>query len=85
MRDVLVDLPQGLIGNPQAIPSCSRQDFEGFQPDCPVDSQVGTLRVISPGVGESTVPSTTSPRRPGSRAMLGFSGGGNISPVRLGA
>ena len=28
-RDVIVDLPPGLVGDPQAVPQCSRADFEG--------------------------------------------------------
>src|SRR5262245_44821279 len=32
MRDALVELPPGLIGNPQAMPRCSRQQFEGSIP-----------------------------------------------------
>ena len=35
MRDVIVDLPPGLIGNPQAVPRCPRKDFEGALPSCP--------------------------------------------------
>jgi len=39
-RNVAVNLPPGFIGNPTAVPRCSRQQFEeGFS--CPPSSQVG--------------------------------------------
>ncbi len=79
MRNALIDLPQGLIGNPQAIPTCSRQDFEGFSPHCAGESQVGTLRVILPGLGELNGPVYNVEPPPGVAAQLGFSGGGFLS------
>jgi hypothetical protein len=41
MRGVIVDLPPGMVGNPQAIPKCSGQDFEGQTVSCPGDTQIG--------------------------------------------
>ncbi len=49
-KDVTVDLPSGVIGNPQAIPKCTDADFQNF--NCPADSQVGTLNatfITTPG------------------------------------
>jgi hypothetical protein len=43
-KDIRIDLPPGLIGNPRAVPACTTGDFEGAQ--CPVDSQVGLSKVI---------------------------------------
>jgi hypothetical protein len=63
LKDVSVNLPKGLVGNPQAIPMCSDKDFQVF--NCPTDAQVGILNaafVISPGVSTtlvSQVPNTT--------------------------
>ncbi len=51
MRDAIVELPPGLIGNPNAVPRCPHQDFEGTAPDCLVSTQVGVLRAIVPGLG----------------------------------
>ncbi len=79
MRNALIDLPPGFVGNPQAIPTCSRQDFEGFSPACSGDSQVGTLRVIAPSVGEINGPVYNVAPPPGVAAQLGFSGGGFLS------
>jgi hypothetical protein len=48
VKDVVVDLPPGLLGNPQDIPRC---EFEQLMSDslhkCDVDSQVGTARVLT--------------------------------------
>jgi hypothetical protein len=40
-RNIAVDLPPGLIGNPMAVPECSRQVL--LNESCPDDTQVGTL------------------------------------------
>jgi hypothetical protein len=42
-RDLVVDLPQGLVGNPQALPRCPRALFEGILPQCPPETQIGVL------------------------------------------
>ncbi|MGA9285397.1 MAG: hypothetical protein WBV85_08135 [Solirubrobacteraceae bacterium] len=39
-RDVVVNLPPGLIGNPQALPRCTRAQFN--RDICPAATQVGT-------------------------------------------
>jgi hypothetical protein len=44
-RDVVVDLPAGLVGNPLATPRCLRQQFDGEQARCPGDTQMGTFTV----------------------------------------
>jgi hypothetical protein len=41
LRGVVVDLPAGLVGNPQAVPQCSGGDFEGNSPRCPSETQIG--------------------------------------------
>jgi hypothetical protein len=53
-KDVITDLPAGLVGNPQATPTCPSADFlpdHLFLPShCPSDSQVG-VAVTSIGSG----------------------------------
>lgn len=54
-RDIEVELPPGVIGNPQAIPRCTAEQL-GDAPEnsaCPFESQVGVTRVrtIQPAVG----------------------------------
>jgi hypothetical protein len=43
LRDVIIDLPQGMVGNPLAVPRCPAALFEGLSPHCPGNTQVGTL------------------------------------------
>jgi hypothetical protein len=43
-KDLEVELPAGLIGNPSSTPRCSQQEFQEHEGlDCPVDTQVGTV------------------------------------------
>jgi uncharacterized repeat protein (TIGR01451 family) len=51
-RDLTLKLPPGMIGNPQAVPRCTRQQFE--EEDCPPSTQVG---VDMPELGSNPVPS----------------------------
>jgi hypothetical protein len=51
VRDIEVDLPPGLIGNPRAVARCSRQDFvTAFETLCPGNSQVGILEADVKGI-----------------------------------
>ena len=47
LKTVVTELPPGLIGNPQAVPTCSGRDFPpaaAIGPSrCPTDSQVGVV------------------------------------------
>lgn len=79
MRDVLTNLPPGLFGNPEAVPSCPRQSFEGAIPNCPVGTQVGVARVILPGVGQAEGPIYNLVPPPGVPAQLGFSNLGFVA------
>jgi hypothetical protein len=59
IKDVTVELPPGLVGNPLAIPTCTQAqlltDGVGFQGNpttqCPAESQVGIVKVIEPSGG----------------------------------
>ncbi|HET7444452.1 MAG TPA: hypothetical protein VFJ57_07320, partial [Solirubrobacterales bacterium] len=73
MRDVIVDLPPGFIGNPEAMQTCSRQQFEGNTPRCPGASQVGVARAVVFGLGEAINPIYNVEPPPGVPAQLGFS------------
>jgi hypothetical protein len=44
-KDIALDLPAGLVGNPRAVPTCSRVAFaEGaFEPNCPNDTWIGVI------------------------------------------
>jgi hypothetical protein len=59
-RDVEVHLPPGIIGNPQAISSCSLEELGNLPEEsaCPLDSQVGVteVSVVEPSTGTFTEP-----------------------------
>jgi hypothetical protein len=79
MRDLIIDLPPGLVGNPQAVPSCPRESFEGGQPKCLPSTQLGVLRAILPGIGEAVGPLYNLTPPPGVVAQLGFANNGLIA------
>jgi hypothetical protein len=72
LRDVVIDLPPGFVGDPEATRKCSRQEFEGTSPRCPGSSQVGVLRASSPGLQETVNPIYNLEPPPGVAAQLGF-------------
>lgn len=49
VRDINVGLPPGLVGDPSAVPQCSRADMQAVRPSCPVDSQVGVATLFVAG------------------------------------
>ena len=73
MRDVVIDLPPGLLGNPLAVPSCPRLSFEGAVPNCAPSTQIGVLHAILPGAGEAAGPLYNLTPSPGVAAQIGFS------------
>ena len=74
MRDALVDLPAGFVGNPQAIPACPRQDFDtGNAPQCAPETQIGILGALNPFLGHAVFPIYNIAPPPGVAAMFGFS------------
>ena len=72
-RDVIVNPPAGLVGNPGAVPSCPRQQFEGSGPHCPASTQIGTISASVVGIGRVIGPMYNITAPPGSPTMFGFS------------
>jgi len=72
-RDVIVDLPPGLVGNPQAVPSCPHQNLESRIPRCSGETQIGFLRATVPGLGEINTALYNLTPPPGAATRLGFS------------
>ena len=79
VRDFITDLPQGVIGDPQAVSQCPESDL-GVHAVCPPSSQVGVLLPrgetgvaldVAGGSGEIPVYEMAPP--PGFPAALGFS------------
>jgi hypothetical protein len=54
LKNVTVNLPPGEVGNPQAIPQCTDNEFQDF--NCPAGSQVG---VIEPSIVTAAGSQTT--------------------------
>ncbi len=73
MRDLVIDLPRGMVGDPSAVPRCTRQEFEGFQPLCAADTQVGIVRANIIGFGQVTGALYNLVPPPGLPAQIGFS------------
>ena len=73
LRDVLVELPPGFVGNPEAVAKCSRQEFEGPSPHCRGDSQVGVLKANVFGLGQITAPLYNLAPLPGEPTKFGYS------------
>ena len=74
LRNLIVDPPAGMTGNPLALPRCPAADFEGGKPRCPGNTQIGVARVKLAEVSEvATVPVYNLAPRPGVVAELGVS------------
>ena len=74
IRNVEVELPPGLVGNPQATPKCANSDLVGTIPRCPVEAQVGVVEISLSFLGVSTarLPLYNMEAPPGSAAEFGF-------------
>jgi hypothetical protein len=55
-KDVIVELPPGLVGNPGAFPKCTTLQFSTapISSECPQDSQVGSTDIILGGLLNGT-------------------------------
>ncbi|WP_210494541.1 hypothetical protein [Patulibacter sp. SYSU D01012] len=81
-KDIRVDIPQGLVPNPRAFPTCSDAQLE--DEDCPVESQIGVQRLTIRGtipllvIGgtrrtvDVLVPLYNMERKPGQVARFAF-------------
>ena len=71
-KDFVVDLPPGLIGNPDAMPQCSQEAFDGPSPQCSGSTQVGVLRANVFGLGEVLQPLYNIAPPPRVATLFGF-------------
>ena len=58
-RNITVNLPRGLIGNPTVLPRCTSAQFNAGE--CPADSQVGVDRPMIGGIGLVSYPEGERP------------------------
>ncbi len=83
-KHLTVDLPPGLVANPQAVPQCNLSTFTGGGV-CPADSQVGTVTLV--GTTIAATPGTTAiynlTPQPGVAGELGFFPADSEIPVIL--
>ncbi len=93
LRTVVVDLPTGFAGTPDAVPTCTQAQLgesEGFfKLGCPTETQIGVTTVkINGGIGsnpspsepeEITVPVYNMVPAPGQTADIGFTFSGVIT------
>jgi hypothetical protein len=70
-RDIIVNLPPGFVGNPFAVPRCTRQQYEGVLPKCPTDTQIGVVQATLPGLGQTRLPLFNLAPPPGAAGQLG--------------
>jgi hypothetical protein len=81
VRDVHVNLPPGLVGNPRAVPQCGQSEFQtgnGYH-SCPPDTQVGWIHLFFYGkLVSQEFPVYNIAPPPGEPAELGFTYAGFV-------
>jgi hypothetical protein len=80
-KDIRVDLPPGLIGDPSAVPQCTQQQFHTIRPgtqalggqiSCPDDSAVGIVHLFFGGLDDGYYPVYNLVPSPGVAASFAF-------------
>jgi hypothetical protein len=92
LRNLTIEMPAGLAGNPTAMPRCETLEFltsDKFgNPACPDSTAVGILTAVVTGgkgiPGEETVSVHNMAPSPGSAAKIGFWVGGVPTTIDLG-
>jgi hypothetical protein len=82
-RDIVVNLPPGLLGDPMAVPRCSLATvFNGAR--CPASTQVGVYRIRWFGGKEALYPIVNVVPERGQSAEFAFENNIKINPVLTG-
>ena len=68
-KDIIIDTPAGMIGNPHAYPQCRAVDFAIN--DCPVDAQIGAVLPDTGGDALTTALFNLTPN-PDEAGLIGF-------------
>jgi hypothetical protein len=92
LRDISIALPSGIVGNPHAVPQCTRQQFlSSLEGGCPPDTQVGVDWAGIVPAGESLeadlelrFPVYNLVPPPGIPAEFGFSAQGSLILIDAG-
>lgn len=76
VKDMIVDLPRGIVGNPESMPKCEWADFNPSSndapPECPSSTQVGIAYVNLAAMGPSPSAIFNLVPRPGRPAEFGM-------------
>jgi len=70
VKDVVIELPAGMVGDPNAVPPCPRTAFE--RNTCPPEAQVGVMVATFAGAGSLHLPIYVVVARDDELAELGF-------------
>jgi hypothetical protein len=73
LRQFVLDLPAGMVGNPVAIPRCPAAENEGVSAKCSGDTQIGVANVVIAGIAGSPIPIYNLSPPLGVAARIGFS------------
>jgi hypothetical protein len=73
LRNLVVNLPRGFVGDPLAVPRCGRAEFEGPEPECPNSTAIGVAHVRGSGGIDAVSPIYNLVPAPGVPASFGFS------------
>ena len=81
-KDIVVELPPGLVGDPTAVPFCESELLNSVPTECPPETQIGvaTLTLAKPAVPNETYPVYNAEPRDGKTAEFVISGPGIIQP-----
>ena len=74
VKDIAVNVPPGLVGDPTAIPQCPQQDLsvpDGFASACPAASQVGLISLRTGNFTGQEYPVFNMVPPPGEPAQFG--------------
>jgi hypothetical protein len=86
LENATVELPPGVVGDPNALPKCSADDFEPEPVQCPPETQVGILEAsVLGGLGysEFILPVYNLEPRPGRTAEFGIPDIFSYTSVRI--
>jgi hypothetical protein len=82
-KDIVTNLPPGLLGNPMAVPSCPLTVVLG-EADCPASTQIGVYRVLWFGGKELLAPIVNVTPERGQSAEFAFENEAKVSAVLTG-
>jgi hypothetical protein len=88
VRDIDLDFPQGLVGNPTAVPECPAEKISNADnfSDCPADTQIGyaelDLRVVNGGGSGQKVAVFNLTHGDDEPARFGFNYSGVVGLIR---